>query len=223
MNTKVKICGIKSIETLELLTELQVDYVGFVFADSRRRIGSEEAADLLNAVPVHPPAVGVFVNPTLEELERIVAAVPLDVIQLHGQETPAFCREAAGRFAKRIWKAIPIGEDGPLAMQVESYWPHVEAFLFDTHDPRQAGGTGKRFRWEQIPGLLQRAGEATPVIAGGITPENVEELVTRYRPPMIDVSSGVETNGQKDAEKIKELMKRVRRHDQYDIHTGNRS
>jgi phosphoribosylanthranilate isomerase len=223
MSTQVKICGIKETETLALLTELSVDYVGFVFADSRRRITSEEAGRMLGMVPKHPAAVGVFVNPAMEELDRVLAQVPLSVIQLHGQETPDFCQEVRKRFGIRLWKAIPVAEEGPLSLNLDSYVPFVEAFLFDTHDPKQAGGTGRRFSWEQIPALRERSGDAKAIIAGGITIGNVAELVSTYQPAMIDVSSGVESDGRKDPEKIKQLIKRVRYHDQFGIHTSNRS
>lgn len=200
---------------MQLLQKLQVDYAGFVFAPSKRQVSAEEAGALVKAVAGSPAAVGVFVNPALEQLEQTLLHVPLSVIQLHGQETAEFCRDVKKRFGLPIWKAIPVGEDGPLATTLQSYLPYVEAFLFDTHDPAAAGGTGKRFLWEQIPSLAKRCEQATAVIAGGITPDNVAELISRYAPAMIDLSSGVETEGRKDPAKIKKLMRRVREHEQY--------
>ncbi|GED66681.1 N-(5'-phosphoribosyl)anthranilate isomerase [Brevibacillus reuszeri] len=208
--TKLKICGIKRTETLTLLKELEVDYVGFVFAPSKRQIDAATAKALLESVAGHPPAVGVFVNPSMEELSEILREVPLAVIQLHGQETPSFCQEVQERFSLPVWKALAVGGEADAAMEIKRYTGKVAAFLFDTYDPSMAGGTGKRFSWEQVPLLQENCGEAACVIAGGINPENVAELVNRYPAQMIDVSSGVETDGEKDALKIKALVERVK-------------
>ncbi|WP_400163777.1 phosphoribosylanthranilate isomerase [Brevibacillus sp. TJ4] len=210
--TRVKICGIKDSETLALLTSLEVDYVGLIFAPSKRRVDAKTAHELLRSVAGHPPAVGVFVNPTIEELEEVLAQVPLSVIQLHGQEGPAFCRTVRERFARPVWKALAVGEEADPTDQIRVYADTVEAFLFDTHDPAQAGGTGKRFSWEQIPQLQAACQEVTAIIAGGINAGNVDELISRYTPAVIDVSSGVETDGIKDAEKIRRFIGRVRAH-----------
>ncbi|WP_289136095.1 phosphoribosylanthranilate isomerase [uncultured Brevibacillus sp.] len=208
--TKIKICGIKRTETLVLLKELDVDYVGLIFAPSKRKVDVQTAKSLLASVPDHPPAVGVFVNPSIEELDEILSQVPLAVVQLHGQESPAFCQEVQVRFAIPVWKALAVGGESDVASEIERYAGVVHAFLFDTYDPSMAGGTGKRFSWEQIPKLQESCGEAACVIAGGINTDNVVELVGRYQANMIDVSSGVETDGEKDASKIKALVERVK-------------
>lgn len=210
--TRVKICGIKDSETLALLTSLEVDYVGLIFAQSKRRVDAKTAHELLRSVPGHPPAVGVFVNPTIEELEEVLEQVPLSVIQLHGQESPSFCQTVRERFARPVWKALAVGEEADPTDEIRAYADTVEAFLFDTHDPAQAGGTGKRFSWEQIPQLQAACQEVTVIIAGGINAGNVDELISRYTPTVIDVSSGVETDGIKDAEKIRRFIGRVRAH-----------
>jgi phosphoribosylanthranilate isomerase len=221
--SKVKICGVTSAETVHLLAELGVDYIGFVFAESRRRVTAEQAGSMLKDVPDRPAAVGVFVNPTLAELEEVLARVPLEVIQLHGQETAEFCREIAERFGRKIWKAISVDSENRISAELEPYKPLVEAFLFDTHDAKQAGGTGKRFSWERIPALKRQAGERTCVIAGGINEANVSELLRLYAPEVIDVSSGVETDGRKDHEKITSFLRRVREHDQPSISKRDRT
>lgn len=208
--TRVKICGIKRPETLALLTELGVDYVGLVFAPSKRRVDARAAKELLESVVGHPPVVGVFVNPTLEELKEVLAQAPLSVIQLHGQETPEFCQAVQERFSLPVWKALAVGGEADAIREMACYEGIVDAFLFDTYDPNQAGGTGKRFSWEQIPALRNQCSPLECVIAGGISCDNVSELVERYHPGVIDVSSGVETDGEKDADKIKTLVERVR-------------
>lgn len=219
--TQVKICGIKRPDTLALLTELGVDYVGLVFAQSKRRVDAQTAKELLEAVPGHPPAVGVFVNPSLPELEEVLNRVPLSVIQLHGQEDPTFCRTVKNRFSLPVWKALAVGGEADAAREIGRYEGSVDAFLFDTYDPSQAGGTGKTFSWERIPQLQAQCKELGCVIAGGINNDNVTELIGRYHPGIIDVSSGVETNGEKDADKIKTLVERVKAHEGCtDSHAG---
>ncbi|MED4910214.1 phosphoribosylanthranilate isomerase [Brevibacillus centrosporus] len=208
--TRVKICGIKRMETLALLKKLDVDYVGFVFAQSKRQVDGQTVKYLLSQVPEHPPAVGVFVNPTLQELDDLLADVPLAVIQLHGQETPEYCQQVKARYSLPVWKALAVGGEEDAAAEIARYAGSVDAYLFDTYDPSQAGGTGKRFSWEQIPQLQEACQEKTCIIAGGINTENVSELINRYQAEMIDVSSGVETDGEKDAEKIKTLVERVK-------------
>jgi phosphoribosylanthranilate isomerase len=214
--TRVKICGVKRLETLQLLTELKVHYIGFIFAESRRRISPQEAGRLLRSVDGHPPAVGVFVNPTREELDRALSDVPLNVLQLHGNETPEFCREVRERYSLPVWKAIAVADEAAVTAAISRYVGTADAFLFDTYDPKLAGGTGKRFSWEHIPFLQERAAGTRCIVAGGIEESNVSELLCKYRPQMIDVSSGVETNGEKDGEKIKRFIQRVREHDRKD-------
>lgn len=221
--TRVKICGIKRAETLALLKELAVDYVGFVFAPSKRKVDAPTAKSVLAAVADHPPAVGVFVNPSLAELDEVLAQVPLAVIQLHGQETPEYCQEVRERFSLPVWKALAVGGDEDAAAEIARYADAVDAFLFDTYDSSQAGGTGKRFSWERIPQLQEACQDKACVIAGGINADNVAELVDRYQAALIDVSSGVETDGEKDAEKIKTLVERVKAHEGSNDNYANRA
>ncbi|QRG69919.1 phosphoribosylanthranilate isomerase [Brevibacillus choshinensis] len=221
--TRIKICGIKRAETLLLLKELAVDYVGFVFAPSKRQVDAPAASSVLSAVPGHPPAVGVFVNPTIAELDEILGQVPLAVIQLHGQESPEYCREVRERYGLHIWKALAVGGEEDAAEEIERYADAVDAFLFDTYDPSQAGGTGKRFSWEHIPRLQVACKDKACIIAGGINAGNAEELVNRYQARVIDVSSGVETDGEKDPEKIKTLVERVKAHEGSNDNYANRA
>jgi phosphoribosylanthranilate isomerase len=214
--TRIKICGVKRLDTLQLLTELGVDYIGFIFAESRRRVSPEQAGRLLRSVNGHPPAVGVFVNPTWAELDEVLRSVPLAVIQLHGEETAEFCRQVRERYSLPVWKAIPVAEPATVTASIHRYTGAADAFLFDTYDPTLPGGTGRRFSWEHIPLLQQHVADAGCIIAGGIHEANVTELLAAYRPQMIDVSSGVETDGEKDGEKIKRLVQRVREHDRTD-------
>jgi phosphoribosylanthranilate isomerase len=217
---------------------MDVDYVGFVFAPSRRRVTPEEAAALAAAarsVPMaggRPPGLaGVFVNPTMEELERTLRVVSLDIVQFHGAETPDFCREAARRFGVAVWRALNAEEaaaengeggiadgDGPSAPKgrrlgpakiLEAYLGAADAVLIDTG----RGGTGRTFRWEVIPAWKEaaRRNGLRLFVAGGLAPDNVRALIDAHRPDGVDVSSGVETDGRKDIAKIAAFVERVKR------------
>ncbi len=221
--TTIKICGIKDIHTLQLLEELSVDYAGFVFAESKRRVTAAEVKSLLQQVKHHPKTVGVMVNPSMDEIAELLREVPLDVVQLHGQESPDFCRECKKRFNVDIWKAISVRDDQERDSNldqyssIKEYAPIVQAFLFDTHDPKLAGGTGKKFEWSQLPEIEKVTGNIPYFVAGGINHENVIELLSQYQPKAIDISSSVETNGVKDPDKIKRFVERVREYDKHGI------
>jgi len=216
----VKICGLKEEATIRGMDGLPVDLIGFVFAPSKRQVTAERAAKLAAAARsvrmgggVAPRLAGVFVNPAIDEIGRVLAEVPLDVIQLHGQETPDFCREVKEKFHKEIWKALPAegmqgeaeGAAGPA--RLDGYAGIVSVILLDT----AGGGTGRTFRWELIPPYLERARRLglKLFVAGGLTPDNVTELLARFRPDGLDISSGVETDGAKDINKIAAFAERV--------------
>ncbi len=237
---KIKICGLQDVEVLKSMIPLPIDYIGFVFARSKRQIDRQRAAELLDVLKQWhgqpPQSVGVFVNPTLEELLHITEAAPLDVIQLHGNETPAFCQEVREKLQVKVIKVISIqAKDNPKAAQSTStaeiaqvnnepdvyeiaaaklapYEGTVDAFLLDTHDPLYGGGSGKTFAWDGIaPYHRWTVAHGIPLlVAGGLSPDNVNELVEGYPLEGIDVSSGVETDGVKDIDKIKRFVERAR-------------
>ena len=221
----VKICGIRNVETIRELARLPVDYAGLVFAPSKRQVTPEKAAQLAAAFaearPVTPTRlVGVFVNPTLRELEETLSIEPLDVVQLHGSETPEFCRLVRDEFGVGVFKALAVPEHaddaGASIDMPDEYAGIADAILLDTYDPQASGGTGRTFRWPVIPAYREWA-ERSGVrlfVAGGLTPDNVGELIAEYRPHGVDVSSGVETNGIKDIAKITAFVERVKQHDQ---------
>lgn len=184
--------------------------LGFVLTESRRQVSVETLVALVQEVPAAMGTVGVFVNPTLDELQHILDTVPLTYIQLHGQESPSFCAEVAGRFHVRVIKALPVRNMDVLIRQLKHYAGTVHGFLFDTYHPDKPGGTGRRFSWEHIPDIQRHVGDIPYWIAGGLTPDNVSELVRTYRPYGVDVSSGVETDGQKDIQKIARFVEKVK-------------
>ncbi|WP_239614173.1 phosphoribosylanthranilate isomerase [Cohnella mopanensis] len=219
-SSKIKICGIMDDATLQGMSGLPVEYIGFMFAKSRRQLTPERAAELLAVVkqiPMasgNPPlAVGIFVNPTLEQLAETLSVVSLDVVQLHGDETPEFCRQVGERFKVDVWRALPILEDTANqpdrgTQRLDAYKGAVSTILLDT----AGGGTGKTFRWDVIPSYQEAAirNGLELFIAGGLNPGNVNELITTYHPVGVDISSGVETDGVKDSHKITAFVERVK-------------
>lgn len=222
----IKICGIRNIATLQEMKGLQVRHVGFVFAPSKRQITAKTAGELIDFLNREGfrhdglfRTAGVFVNPSLEELEQVLAEAPLDIVQLHGQETPEFCALVRERFGVEVFKAATIPQGNlPETMSVQEmvallvpYVPYVEAFLLDTYDPVVGGGSGKTFHWEVIPPLRDwaRSVGRKLLVAGGLHTGNVVGLIRDYEPDGVDVSSGVETDAVKDAQKIRTFVERV--------------
>lgn len=221
--TIVKICGLQDVEVLKSMVHLPLDYIGFVFAPSRRRVSAERAAQLMAELVnwqagEAPRAAGVFVNPELAELGELLSIVPLDVIQLHGQESLSFCIEVKQAFPQvKVWKALTVADkDRNKAEDVysyfESYASVVDALLLDTYDPGQSGGSGRTFAWDELPAYQEIAARyGLPLfVAGGLHPGNVGDLLEAYAPDGVDVSSGVESDGSKDIVKMTAFVERVK-------------
>ena len=201
MMTKVKICGLMELEHVKVAVESGADAIGFVFAKSRRQVTVEQAKELATAVPSNVLKIGVFVNEALEEVERIAREVPLDVVQLHGDEDSDYVQ----RLSLPIIKALSIRnqEDVRQASRYE-----VDYFLFDAPGVEYRGGSGHSFDWS----LLTKANISHDkvILAGGLNEENINEAINSVKPFMVDVSSGVETAQRKDAEKIRTFIRAVR-------------
>lgn len=220
--TLVKICGLQDVEVLKCMLHLPLDYIGFVFAPSRRRVTLERASELIAELPQwktseKPKAAGVFVNPELDELSELLSVVSLDVIQLHGQESPAFCQKVQQAFPHvQVWKALSVADkecdDADNKYTLEQYAGFVDAVLLDTYDPQQSGGSGRTFAWERLPDYQEIAlRNGLPLfVAGGLHPNNVGELLDTYAPYGVDVSSGVESEGVKDIIKMTAFVERVK-------------
>lgn len=224
----VKICGIKSADTLRGIGRLPIDHIGFVFAPSKRRVTPETAGELIRLLEAEGSresglfrTAGVFVNPSLDELREVMASAPLDIIQLHGQETPEFCAKVKEAFGVTVFKAVPVPEGSSaegaeeaqgLIDRLKPYAPVVDVFLLDTYDPVIGGGSGRTFSWEAIPPVRDwaRSVGRKLLIAGGLHADNVEHLLKEYAPDGVDISSGVETEGVKDINKIKTFVERVK-------------
>lgn len=204
----IKICGITDREAGLAAAAAGADAVGFVFhRSSRRYIEPGAAGEIARALPAGLARVGVFVNAPLAELRAAAAAVGLDLLQLHGEETPEFCRAARAAAGCGIIKALRVGGPGAgdLAPWREAA---MDYFLLDTFDPDLPGGTGRSFAW---PAAREAMLPAPILLAGGLTPENVGEALAAARPAGVDVSTGVETDGRKDAEKMRRFVAAVRR------------
>ena len=193
----VKICGIMAVEAALAAQEYGVDLLGFVFAASKRQISVETAAHIAgqtNGID----RVGVFVNQPLAEVKEIAERCRLDYVQLHGDETPEYCR-AVGR---PVIKAFRVGSGGNIG-QIDDY--QVDWVLLDSFVPGQAGGTGTTFDWRQTQAITSQIRQPF-LVAGGLGPDNVQEAIRILRPAGVDVSGGVETDGVKDTEKIRRFI-----------------
>lgn len=189
----VKICGIKDLSTALAAVEAGADAIGFVFAPSPRQIDLDCAQSITSKLPPDVEKVGVFVNSSPQEVEETAYRCGLTAVQLCGDEPPDF----SCRYPVTIIRAIRLGEGYPIG-NLDRY--RADAFLFDTFKAGVYGGTGQVFNWD----LLSQIKTAKPVIlAGGLSPQNVGEAVRRVKPFGVDVSSGVETKGRKDVEKIR--------------------
>ena len=199
--TRVKICGITREEDARLAAALGASAVGFVFwAGSPRCVGPERARDIVRGLPPLVAAVGVFVDQPPGEVEAIAREVPLDAVQLHGDEPAEVCL----RFGRRAIKAVTV--EG-LARWSRS--PDSITLLVDASNPVRRGGTGQRVDWGAVAPVAR---SRRVILAGGIGPENVVEAVTTVRPFAIDLSSGVESApGIKDPTRMVALFEALRR------------
>ncbi|MBU8769938.1 phosphoribosylanthranilate isomerase [Cytobacillus oceanisediminis] len=193
---KVKICGIRDISTALFAIENGADALGFVFAESKRKINPEAAGEIIRELPGEVLKVGVFVNETKATIEEIANVSGINVIQLHGDETPEFCSS----FSLPVIKALSVGSPDDLS-QLDEF--SCEYILLDSPKGKYRGGNGVSFDWSILNKPLQ---DKKMILAGGLNPENVGEGIKAANPYMVDVSSGVETEGKKDPEKIKRFI-----------------
>lgn len=200
---RVKICGITNLEDALAAVEAGADALGFVFAESPRRVSPETAAEVIGRLPAFVLAVGVFVDEAPERVRRIAREVGLAAVQLHGSEPP----EAAQALAPLACiKAFRIRSRNDLE-DLARY--RVRGYLVDTYVAGRPGGTGERLDWDMLEGFRP---PGPLILAGGLTPENVAEAVRRVRPYAVDVSSGVEAApGRKDHTLMKRFIQEARR------------
>ena len=191
--TKVKICGLSTKEAVKTTVSAGADYIGFVFAPSKRQVTVEQAAELAKIIPTNVNKVGVFVSPSRADLLEAIEKVGLDLVQVHGQ------------VADDLFEDLPCASIQAVQVDGDGHVPNSQAdyLLFDA----PVAGSGQTFDWEQ----LDTTELSQPFfIAGGLNEDNVEESIQHFSPFAVDVSSGVETDGQKDHEKIIRFIERVK-------------
>jgi phosphoribosylanthranilate isomerase len=191
---KVKICGITDEAAALAAVDFGADALGFVFAESKRKIDIEKAQNIVSKLPASIMKVGVFVNESKEEIERIASQVGLSHVQVHGDETPEYCRS----LTFPVIKAVSI--DGLTDLESIENFP-CDYLLLDGPKGNYHGGNGLSFDWDLVQNLTLTNKKI--ILAGGLDPENVQEAIKKANPFMVDVSSGVETDGKKDLQKIK--------------------
>ena len=191
--TKVKICGLSTEQAVATAVENGADYIGFVFAPSKRQVSLSQVKDMVKGVTGKTKIVGVFVSPTLEELQEAVQTVPLDLVQVHGD------------FDESLFEEVSV--PSIRALQITEKTEHVDSqadyLLFDA----PVAGSGQTFDWQLLKDKLIHK---PYFIAGGLTVDNVAEAKALFHPYAVDVSSGVETDGHKDLDKIKAFIERVK-------------
>ena len=207
----VKICGLATVDDVRACADAGANYMGLVFFEkSPRNITIPAARDLALAAPMGLAKVALVVNPSDAELDAITATVPLDMLQLHGRETPERVAEVKARYGLPVMKAVGIA-DGDDLPKLESYFGVADQILVDAKPPKGGelpGGNGLSFDWRLIAG---RRWPCPWMLAGGLTPENVAEAVTMTGAKQVDVSSGVEdAPGQKNAELIQKFVQSSR-------------
>ncbi|MGE4527695.1 MAG: phosphoribosylanthranilate isomerase [Rhodospirillaceae bacterium] len=208
MSTLVKICGLTEVDSLDAAVEAGADFVGFVFhAKSPRAILPEAAAELADALPSEVRKVGLFVDPTDDALAAVLGHIRLDMLQLHGAETPARVDAVRLEFGLPVIKAVGVSTAADVAA-AHAYDDHADWLLFDAKPPVDAdrpGGLGQPFPWELMHGWN---GETPWMLAGGLTPENVAAAIAASDAAAVDVSSGVERAvGVKDPARIAAFIK----------------
>ncbi len=210
---RVKICGINAADALGAAVEAGTDFVGFVFYPrSPRAVTPEAARDLAARVPASVKKVGLFVDPDDALLQRTLAVVPLDLIQLHGRETPERVAQIRARFGMAVMKAIKVAAAADLD-QAAAFEPVADWLLFDGVPPKDMenalpGGNAARFDWA----LLRGRRFARPwMLSGGLDPANIAEAIRATAAPCVDVSSGVESRpGVKDPARIRAFIRAAR-------------
>ena len=219
---KIKMCGISKVETIPAVVEAQPDYMGLVFAPSKRQVTVDQAKILVSelhkqyanrynrnviqwsndVVQEFIKTVGIFVNETLDNLVTIATEVNLDAVQLHGDEDEAFIQSLKERTNVEVWKAVQIRSAADAEAWIDS---RADMLLFDAYHKDERGGTGEVFDWSCLDEF-----ERPFMLAGGIDSTNVARAIRTVRPYGIDISSGIETDGVKDDEKIKAFTNIVR-------------
>jgi phosphoribosylanthranilate isomerase len=199
-NPIVKICGITNVEDANLAVSEGATALGFIFADSPRQVNTSMVKRIIKQLPPFITCVGVFVDETVETVNRICDECSLDLVQLHGKETPVSCTQ----HNRKVIKAIRISTQRDLEL-IDYYKNYVSSILLDTYVENIPGGTGQTFDWKIAKEALKK--EMPIILSGGLTPENVSSAIKEATPYAIDINSGIESSpGKKDPQKTKALF-----------------
>lgn len=206
MRTRIKICGFTRADDALYAAQNGVDAVGLVFhRNSPRVVTTEQAQIIVNALPAFVTSVAVFADAKADEVNQILAQVPIDLLQFHGDETPEFCRS----FSKPYIRAFRMKPGADIYPETLLY-DDARAFLLDAYHLQQQGGTGLTFDWSAIPSALKKP----LILAGGLNRNNIAAAIVQVKPYAVDVSSGTEIQpGIKDLQKIKAFIQEVNRVD----------
>lgn len=200
--SKIKICGLFRPEDIDAVNEALPDYIGFVFADSRRQVSAAQAAVLKTRLNAHIKAVGVFVDAAISDITALCADGVIDLIQLHGNEDAAYIAQLRQATDTPIIKAVRV-QNAAQVREAEAL--DCDYLLLDTYTKGSQGGSGESFDWALIPPL-----EKPYFLAGGLGETNLDKALS-LQPYCVDLSSGTETDGKKDCEKIAALVRMARR------------
>ena len=199
----IKICGITNKNIANKAIEYGADAIGFVFAKSKREINVDEALDIIKSLKKDVLKIGVFVNSPINLVNEYVESLKLDIVQLHGDESPEYCK----KIKANVIKAISIKEKNDVKKVYD--YKNLYGYLFDRKGEVYKGGEGKTFNWSFLDPLNEDIRKKL-ILAGGLNINNIEKAIYDVKPFMIDVSSGVEKNGIKDESLIKEFIEKIR-------------
>ena len=206
--SRVKICGLKTVEEIRMVNDLLPDYVGFVFAKSKRQISFSQAIAMKQNLSAKIKSVGVFVNAPKEEVLQAASLGIVDLLQLHGDEDWEYVQQIKAETGLPVIKAIRVRNREDILRGEEL---HCDYLLLDTYRAGAYGGCGEVFDWKLIPMLKKPF-----FLAGGLNGENVQKAVSRCCPFAVDVSSAVEEQGRKSEEKVRKFLKKVREVQKYE-------
>lgn len=202
MPMEIKICGLKRVEDALMVNEFEnIRYVGFVFANTPRKITIEKALEIKKNLRPDIKTVGVFAGQPMEEIIEIMEKADLDVCQLHSGETNEDC----GFINKTVWKSISVKDKE--SVEIAESYTNADGFVLDTFKKNQWGGTGETFDWSAVEDFSKNH---FTILAGGINSANVNDAIEKVSPNIIDLSSSVEVDGFKNYDKIKEFMESLK-------------
>ncbi len=198
---KIKICGLRRVEDALMINEFKnIKYAGFVFANTKRYVSPEKAAEIRKALRKDIKAVGVFTETSAEDINKIAETVGLDICQLHSNETDEGCAAVC----REVWKAIRVKDESSL--KAADSFKNADGFVLDKYKASEYGGTGEAFNWQTAEGFSDKH---FTVLAGGLNKDNIAAAIEIVKPDVVDLSSSVEVDGYKNYEKIKEFAERI--------------